>query len=71
MDAPDFNSSRAAWRTSSYTNNGGACVEVADNLPDLIAVRDSKDRSGPVLLLTASQWREFMTRLRANAVSVG
>jgi hypothetical protein len=70
MDAPDFNPSRAVWRTSSYTNNGGACVEVADNQPDLIAVRDSKDRSGPVLLLTASQWREFITRLRANAVSV-
>ena len=70
MDAPDFNPSRAVWRTSSYTNNGGACVEVADNQPDLIAVRDSKDRSGPVLLLTASQWREFITDLRANAVSV-
>jgi hypothetical protein len=70
MDAPDFNPSRAVWRTSSYTNNGGACVEVADNQPYLIAVRDSKDRSGPVLLLTASQWREFITELRANAVSI-
>ena len=70
MDAPDFKPSRAVWRTSSYTNNGGACVEVADNQPDLIAVRDSKDRNGPVLLLTASQWREFITKLRANAVAV-
>ena len=70
MDAPDFNPSRAVWRTSSYTNNGGACVEVADNQPDLIAVRDSKDRNGPVLLLTASQWREFITDLHAKAVSV-
>jgi uncharacterized protein DUF397 len=69
MDTPDFNPSRAVWRTSSYTNNGGACVEVADNQPDIIAVRDSKDRNGPVLLLTSSQWREFITKLRANVVS--
>jgi hypothetical protein len=70
MDAPDFNSSRAAWRTSSYTNNGGACVEVADNQPGIVAIRDSKDRNGPILLLTPMQWRGFITRLRANALSV-
>jgi Domain of unknown function (DUF397) len=70
MDAPYFDPSRAVWRTSSFSNNGGACVEVADNQPDLIAVRDTKDRSGPILLLTPIQWREFITMLRANAVSV-
>jgi len=69
MDAPDFNSSRAAWRTSSYTNNGGACVEVADNQPGVVAIRDSKDHNGPILLLTPIQWREFISKLRANAVS--
>lgn len=38
------------WRTSSYSGgNGGACVEVARNLPGIVAVRDSKDRTGPVL----------------------
>jgi len=62
MDAPDFNPSRATWRTSSYTNNGGACVEVADNHPDLVAIRDSRDRNGPILLLTPIQWREFITK---------
>ena len=70
MDAPEFDPSRAVWRTSSFSNNGGACVQVADNLSGIVAIRDSKDRSGPVLLLTASQWREFITTLRANAVSV-
>jgi len=68
MDAPDFNPSRAVWRTSSYTNNGGACVEVADNQPGIVAIRDSKDRNGPILLLTPMQWREFITSLCANAV---
>ena len=51
MDAPELDRSRAVWRTSSYSNNGGACIEVAD-LPGIVAIRDSKDRSGPVLVLT-------------------
>ncbi len=38
----------AIWRKSSYSgSNGGACVEVADNLPGIVAVRDSKDPGGP------------------------
>ena len=52
---------RAAWRKSSRsTNNGGACVEVADNLPGLIAVRDSKDPTGPVLTFAPASWRAFV-----------
>ena len=70
MAAPEFDPSRAVWRISSFSNNGGACVEVADNLSGIVAIRDSKDSDGPVLLLTASQWREFITDLRADAVSV-
>ena len=69
MDAPDFNPSRAVWRTSSYTNNGGACVEVADNQPGVVAVRDSKDRNGPVLVLTSAQWTEFTAGIRAGELS--
>ena len=39
------------WRKSSFSGgSGGNCVEVAGNLPGVIAVRDSKDPGGPVLL---------------------
>lgn len=52
---------KANWRKSSYSSsNGGNCVEVARNLPGIVAVRDSKDRGGPALVLTPDQWRAFL-----------
>jgi hypothetical protein len=57
---------RAAWRTSSWSGGNGNCVEVARNLPGAVALRDSKDRSGPVLVVTPDQWRAFMTGVRAG-----
>jgi Domain of unknown function (DUF397) len=49
------------WRKSSYSGNGrGSCVEIASNLPDVVAVRDSKDRNGPALAFTADEWRAFV-----------
>lgn len=53
--------SGALWKKSSRSgNNGGNCVEVASNLPGVVAVRDSKDRTGPALLFTPSEWRAFL-----------
>lgn len=49
------------WRTSTRSGDtGGACVEVADNVPGVILVRDSKDRSGPILSFAPSAWRGFV-----------
>ncbi|MFG2056236.1 DUF397 domain-containing protein [Micromonospora sp. NPDC048930] len=49
------------WRTSSRsTDSGGNCVEVAGNLPGVVLVRDSKDRSGPTLTFTPDAWRGFL-----------
>ena len=47
------------------SNNGGACVEVAD-LGTEVAIRDSKDRNGPVLVVTSAQWTEFTAEIRAE-----
>jgi hypothetical protein len=55
------------WRKSSYSGNGGGdCVEVARNLPGVVAVRDSKDPHGPVLTIESAGWREFITGVRAG-----
>jgi hypothetical protein len=52
----------AAWRTSTRCDLNG-CVEVAlgDNQ---VAVRDAKDRSGPVLVFTPGEWEAFLSGVR-------
>ena len=50
--------SKATWRKASQSGeNGGDCVELAA-LPGTVAVRDSKDPGGPVLLLPRATLRE-------------
>lgn len=49
----------AEWRKSSYSANGVNCVEVATNLCGIVAVRDSKDRDGPVLTFDRTEWEAF------------
>jgi hypothetical protein len=52
---------RAVWRKSSHsTGTGGNCVEVASNPAGTLAVRDSKDRSGPQLAVSDRTWSRFV-----------
>ncbi|QGN46120.1 DUF397 domain-containing protein [Micromonospora sp. WMMD558] len=53
----------ATWRKSSRSGNS-ECVEVADNLPGVVGVRDSKDPAGPVLTFTPQTWRTFIARAK-------
>ena len=51
----------AAWRKSSYSGeNGGNCVEVAENLPGVIPVRDSKAPQSPALVFPVAAWTAFL-----------
>lgn len=56
----------AIWRKSTRSgDNGGDCVEVADNLAGLVAVRDSKNPTGPVLAFSPAAWTAFVTMARS------
>jgi hypothetical protein len=51
---------RANWFKSRRSAHNGSCVEVAFVGEGAIAVRDSKDPSGPVLRFTAAEWDAFI-----------
>ncbi|WP_424863582.1 DUF397 domain-containing protein [Streptomyces sp. MMS24-I29] len=57
------------WFKSSYSDNGGNCVEVAANLVatrGIVPVRDSKNPNGPVLNPTTAAFASFVTGLKTE-----
>ncbi|WP_329428983.1 DUF397 domain-containing protein [Streptosporangium sp. NBC_01495] len=57
----------AVWRKSSRSGpNGGQCVEVAANVPGVVAVRDSKNPDGSKLLFTPGQWSSFIGGIKSG-----
>ncbi|SCG39605.1 DUF397 domain-containing protein [Micromonospora halophytica] len=59
----------AVWRKSTRSNNGGDCVEVTDNLPGVVGLRDSKDPSGPVLAYEPNSWAAFIRAVKHETLS--
>ncbi|MEO3744306.1 DUF397 domain-containing protein [Plantactinospora sp. B5E13] len=55
------------WRKSSRSGSDANCVEVAE-LPSAVAVRDSKDPDGPVLVFAAGPWAAFVAGTQRDAV---
>lgn len=66
--APDLRT--VTWRKSSYSGGTSAeCVGVADNLPGLVPVRDSKNPTGGVLVFQAAAWSSFVAAAREIRVA--
>ncbi|MFJ8854609.1 DUF397 domain-containing protein [Streptomyces sp. NPDC102437] len=61
-------SSLSGWRKSSHSGNeGGSCVEVLDNHPSGIPIRDSKNPHGPALVIPTAGWSAFVTSVKGGA----
>jgi hypothetical protein len=60
-DLPD-----AVWKKSPFSASSN-CVERAV-VAGGVAVRDSKDPQGPVLMFTTAEWHAFTQGVRAGAI---
>lgn len=60
----------ALWRKSSHSGGDEAlCVEVAAILAGLVSIRDSKNPTGPALILTPAQWRAFVDNIKKGRIT--
>jgi hypothetical protein len=60
ITATNFND--ALWRKASRSTNGPDCVEITFN-GRVIGVRDSRNPTGPILIITPSEWTTFLTTM--------
>lgn len=51
------------WRKASYSNGSDECVEIGHTF-EMIAARDTKNRSGTVLIIPADSWQRFIGSLK-------
>ncbi|MEU2268194.1 DUF397 domain-containing protein [Streptomyces olindensis] len=65
-NTPDLTT--AVWRKSSYSDGGdNNCLEVADDHPGIVPVRDSKTPAARPLLFSAASWSAFVRGVRETA----
>ncbi|WP_068059455.1 DUF397 domain-containing protein [Nocardia xishanensis] len=56
--------SGAKWFKASYSQSGGDCVEAAHLDDGSVAIRDSKNPTGPALVYTPREWDAFLAGVR-------
>ncbi|MFE6050486.1 DUF397 domain-containing protein [Kitasatospora sp. NPDC056446] len=62
----DLGPTTASWVKSTYSQQGGNCLEIARGPRELALVRDSKDPHGPVLVFPAGAWKSFVATVRSG-----
>ncbi|SDC72741.1 DUF397 domain-containing protein [Actinokineospora iranica] len=65
MSAPGQYHFDGRWRKASFTEGNENCVEVA-NVPGVAAIRDTKDRSGPALVVTEDVFTHLLSTVKAR-----
>jgi len=68
MVHPSSDTAPAFWRVSSQSTANSDCVEVASG--DIVRMRDSKDRRGPVLTFTLTSWHCFVEAIKHDELGV-
>lgn len=58
------NLSQARWKKASLCHNGGSCVEVAGNLPGIVAVRDSKNPGNGAHVISRAAFGAFLADVK-------
>jgi Domain of unknown function (DUF397) len=63
--------SRAAWRKARASQNNGGCVEIAANVPGVIAVRDSQRPEDGAHVVTPAAFAVFLADAKAGHLDIG
>jgi hypothetical protein len=63
--------SRAVWRKASLSAANGGCVEIAANLPGVIAIRDSKRPEGGAHVVRRPAFAAFLADVRVGRYDIG
>lgn len=71
MTVQDQDFSNCHWRKSSLSAADGNCVEVGLILKTIVAVRDSKNPEGPVLVTSRANWHCFIDHAKSGAFDLG
>lgn len=67
----EYDARAARWHKSIRSSLNGNCVEVAENLADVVLVRDTKDQgTGPVLAVNPASWERFLAGAKAGEFSL-
>jgi Domain of unknown function (DUF397) len=71
MGMPAHRLNAAVWKKSTRSNGNGGnnCVEVAF-LDTAVAVRDSKNPSGPALIFNPAHWTEFVNSAKSGEFDI-
>ncbi len=63
--------SQAIWRKASRSNGGnGGCVEIAANVPEVVAVRDSKRPEGGAHIVEPAAFAAFLADVKAGRYDI-